>query len=107
MWDLFTKVLLKLHGEMGMPGRKGEKDQYSFFFFLPPPCCNREGMLVMKPLASVVRIMIAYHCDMLALLKVILSSRQSSKCLMNFCLELDLDLACSLQLSLCVCVFII
>ena len=36
MWDLSTKVLLKLHGEMGMPGRKGEKDQYSFFppFFL-------------------------------------------------------------------------
>ncbi|XP_027141420.1 transcription factor MafG isoform X1 [Larimichthys crocea] len=27
-------------------------------------------MLVMKPLASVVRIMIAYHCDMLALLKI-------------------------------------
>lgn len=34
MWDLSTKVLLKLHGEMGMPGRKEEKDQYSFFF--PP-----------------------------------------------------------------------
>lgn len=57
MWDLSTKVLLKLHGEMGMPGRKGEKDQYSFFsssFF-----CSREGILVMKPLASAVRIMIA------------------------------------------------
>ena len=56
MWDLSTKVLLKLHGEMGMPGSKGEKDQYSFFFFR---FCNREGMLMMKPLASVVRIMIA------------------------------------------------
>lgn len=55
MWDLSTKVLLKLHRAMGMPGRKGEKDQY----ILPPFFCNREGMLVMKPLASVVRIMIA------------------------------------------------
>lgn len=32
MWDLSTKVLLKLHRAMGMPGRKGEKDQY----ILPP-----------------------------------------------------------------------
>lgn len=31
MWDLSTKVLLKPRGEMGMPGRKGVKDQYSFF----------------------------------------------------------------------------
>lgn len=74
MWDLSTKVLLKLHRAMGMPGRKGEKDQY----ILPPPFCNGEGMLVMKPLASVVRIMIAQHCDMPApLLKVVLSSSQS------------------------------
>lgn len=57
MWDLSTKVLLKLHGEMGMPGRKGEKDQYSFFFLVF--FCSREGILVMKPLASAVRIMIA------------------------------------------------
>lgn len=56
MWDLSTKVLLKLHGEMGMPGRKEEKDQYSIF---SPPFCMRERMLVMKPLASVVWIMIA------------------------------------------------
>lgn len=56
MWDLSTKVLLKLHGEMGMPGRNGEKDQYSFF---SPLFWMRERMLVMKPLASVVRIMIA------------------------------------------------
>lgn len=58
MWDLSTKVLLKLHWEMGMPGRKGEKDQYSFFF---PPLFfrSREGMSVMKPLASALRIMIA------------------------------------------------
>lgn len=73
MGDLSTKVLLKLHWEMGKPAGKGEKDQYSFF-------CNGEGMLVMKPLASVVRIMIAWHCDMPApLLKVILSSIQNSK----------------------------
>lgn len=31
MWDLSTKVLLKLHWEVGMPGRNREKDQYSFF----------------------------------------------------------------------------
>lgn len=43
MWDLFTKVLLKLHGEMGMPGRKGEKDQYSFFFFFPPSPLLQQG----------------------------------------------------------------
>lgn len=35
MWDLSTKVLLKLLGEMGMPGRKAERDQYGFFS--PPP----------------------------------------------------------------------
>lgn len=35
MWDLSTKVLVKLHGEVGMPGRKAERDQYGFF--CPPP----------------------------------------------------------------------
>lgn len=41
MQDLSTKVLLKLHGEMGMPGRKGERDQYGFF--LSPPSFYWEG----------------------------------------------------------------
>lgn len=56
MWDLSTKVLLKLRREMGMPGREEEKDQYSFFSLR---FCMRERMSVMKPLASAVRIMIA------------------------------------------------
>lgn len=47
MWDLSTKVLLKLHGEMGMPGRKGERDQYA-----PPPFSRIERRLVMKPPAN-------------------------------------------------------
>lgn len=53
MWDLSTKVLLKLHGEMGMPGRKGGGgDQY--VFFSPPPFSRRERerRLVMKPPAN-------------------------------------------------------
>lgn len=41
MWDLSTKVLLKLHGEMGMPGRKGEGGSICFFFS-PPPFSRRE-----------------------------------------------------------------
>lgn len=57
MWDLSTKVLVKLHGEVGMPGRKAERDQYGFF--CPPPThpptrlfSRRERRLVMKPPAS-------------------------------------------------------
>lgn len=37
MWDLSTKVLVKLHGEVGMPGRKAERDQYGFFSPPHPP----------------------------------------------------------------------
>lgn len=54
---------------------------------------------MMKPLASIVRIMIAKHCNMPSpLLKVRLSSKQRRKCLMNF-LELELDMPHSLVLS--------
>lgn len=54
MWDLSTKVLLKLHGEMGMPGRKGEGG-INMFFFLPLLLAGereRERRLVMKPPAN-------------------------------------------------------
>lgn len=103
MWDLSTKVLVKLHGEMGMPGRKAERDQYGFF---SPPTrlfSRRERRLVMKPPASAAQ---DYDCSELRYAR---STSQSNTfiqpeqlvCLMNSCLEPESDLACSLPLFVC------